>query len=395
MKNKNRELELLKEAFNKFIKASDELKLSYASLKDRAIKLETELKIVNKKLKTSLEEKENLYYYLKNIIESINVAIIIIDNSKKISLYNKLAKKLLPNLKKGISEKCFEKSEFSEVFKKSFNSEDDFEKEFKTKEGKYYLLSFGKLKSKAKNIGKFIMIKDISSIKKLEAEAQRNSRLKAMGEMAAELSHEIRNPLGSIELYASMLEEDLKKENYNTEYITFIRDEIKKLNSLVTNILLFTREIKPKKREINIENFIKNIDNFTKPMLKANNIKIKYDFNVKTVYFDPDLFERVFFNLILNSINALEGKLDPIIKISCSKKNNNVLIKFKDNGIGIKDDLKDKIFNPFFTTKAKGSGLGLSVIYRIVKAHNGNIQINSKEGEYTEFIIELMESDND
>jgi nitrogen-specific signal transduction histidine kinase len=395
MKDKSEELKLLKEAFNKFVTASDELKSSYISLKERAIKLETELKIVNNKLKISLEEKEYLYSYLKNIIESINVAIIIVDNSNKVSLYNKSAKNLFPKIKKGSAEKCFLKTKFSDIFEISLKNDKEFEKEVKIDDSEYYLFSFGKLKNKQRQIGKFFMIKDISFIKKLEAEVQRNTRLKAMGEMAAELSHEIRNPLGSIKLYASMLEEDLKKMNYNTNYLSFIREEIKKLNSLVSNILLFTREIKPNKRVVNLEIFFNNINNFIKPMLETEGISLKLKLDRKQAFLDSDLFERVFLNLVLNSINALSGINNPKIIIRSFKENKYCILTVEDNGIGIKKELIDKIFNPFFTTKAKGSGLGLSVIYRIIKAHNGEITVESKENMFTKVIIRLKEVDND
>ncbi len=391
MNDKSEELKLLKEAFNKFVKASDELKSSYISLKERAIKLENELKIVNNKLKISLEEKEYLYSYLKNIIESINVAIIIVDNSNKISLYNKSAKQLFPKIKKGIAEKCLLKTKFSDIFKTSIENNKEFEKEVKTDDSEYYLFSFGKLKNKKQRIGKFFMIKDISFIKKLEAEVGRNTRLKAMGEMAAELSHEIRNPLGSIELYASMLEEDLKKMNYDTNYLSFIREEIKKLNSLVSNILLFTRELKPNKRMVNLEIFFNNIKNFIKPMIETEGINFRLNINEKQAFLDSDLFERVFLNLILNSINALSEVKNPKIEISSLKEENGCVFIVEDNGTGIKKELIDKIFNPFFTTKAKGSGLGLSVIYRIVQAHGGDITIESKEKKFTRVIIGLKE----
>ncbi len=391
---KDEELKLLKEAFEKFVKASDELQTSYNQLKERAKNLELELKVVNKKLKKSLREKEKLSSYLSNIIEGISVGILILDNSGKITLYNKNMKKKLPFLEKGIKLSEIKKVGITEEFLSALERGEEFEKEIKDNNF-IYLLSFGKLKGKRKKIGYYFILKDISDIKKLEREVARTNRLRAMGEMAAELAHEIRNPLGSIELYASMLEEDLKTAKLNSDFIKFIREEIKKLNSLVTNILLFTRDITVSPKKIKVKNYLKNILNLITPLANSENINIVLNIKEDYVVFDPELFERVFYNLILNSIHALKGKKKGKIEIGLRKEKSTQIITVKDNGEGIDREILDKIFNPFFTTKAKGSGLGLSVVYRIVKAHNGKIFINSEKGKGTEIIIEIEEGKGD
>ena len=391
---KDEELKLLKEAFEKFVKASDELQTSYNQLKERAKNLELELKVVNKKLKKSLREKEKLSSYLSNIIEGISVGILILDNSGKITLFNKNMKKKLPFLEKGIKLSEIKKERITEEFLSALERGEEFEKEIKDNNFNY-LLSFGKLKGKRKKIGYYFILKDISDIKKLEREVARTNRLRAMGEMAAELAHEIRNPLGSIELYASMLEEDLKTAKLNSDFIKFIREEIKKLNSLVTNILLFTRDLTVSPKKIKVKNYLNNILNLIAPLANSENIDMVLNIKEDYAVFDPELFERVFYNLILNSIHALKGKKKGRIEIEFRKDRNTQIITVKDNGEGIDREILDKIFNPFFTTKAKGSGLGLSVVYRIVKAHNGKIFINSEKGKGAEIIIEIEEGKGD
>ncbi len=387
---KDEELKLLKEAFEKFVKASDELRSSYDELKERAKKLELELKVVNKKLKNSLREKEKLSSYLTNIIEGISVGILILDNNGKITLFNKNTKQIIEHVEKGKKLRDLGSNELIQELVKAIENEAPFEKEIPYS-GKTYLLSFGKLMSRKRKIGYYFILKDISDMKELEKEIARANRLKAMGEMAAELSHEIRNPLGSIELYASMLEEDLKAEGLNTDYIRFIRDEIKKLNSLVTNILLFTRDIAVSKSKIKIDNYMKNILNLVNPLANSEGIKIVFKSREKTAFFDSELFERVFYNLILNSIHALKGRKAPLIEINFFKNRKTQIFTIKDNGKGIEREALDKIFNPFFTTKAKGSGLGLSVVYRIIKAHGGKIFIKSEVEKGTEVRIEIEE----
>ncbi len=387
---KDEELKLLKEAFEKFVKASGELQSSYNELKERAKNLELELKVVNRKLKKSLKEKEKLSSYLSNIIEGISLGILILDNRGKITLFNKKIEGIIPCIDKDKNIKELDKNSITEELMQAVENGEDFEKEI-VFSGKIYLLSFGKLKGKKRKIGYYIILKDISDMKELEKEISRANRLRAMGEMAAELAHEIRNPLGSIELYASMLEEDLKSAKLSTDYIKFIREEIKKLNSLVTNILLFTRDIAVSKTEVNVKNYIKNILNLIKPLANSDDIKISFNTKEKTAFFDPELFERVFYNLLLNSIHALKGISSPEISIKFYKEKRNQIFVVKDNGKGMDREILDKIFNPFFTTKAKGSGLGLSVVYRIVRAHDGKISVKSEPRKGTEIIIEIKE----
>ncbi len=387
---KDEELKLLKEAFEKFVKASGELQASYNELKERAKNLELELKVVNRKLKKSLKEKEKLSSYLSNIIEGISLGILILDNRGKITLFNKKVERIIPYIDRGKNIRELEKNSITEELMEAVERGEDFEKEI-VFSGKTYLLSFGKLKGKKRKIGYYIILKDISDMKELEKEISRANRLRAMGEMAAELAHEIRNPLGSIELYASMLEEDLNFAKLSTDYIKFIREEIKKLNSLVTNILLFTRDIAVSKTEVNIKNYIKNILNLIEPLANSDNIKISFNTKEKTAFLDSELFERVFYNLLLNSIHALKGVPSPEISIKFYRKKRNQIFVVRDNGKGMDREILDKIFNPFFTTKAKGSGLGLSVVYRIVRAHDGKISVKSEPGKGTEIIIEIKE----
>ncbi len=387
MKTKEKELELLKEAFEKFVKASESLKKSYESLKKKYLSLEKELKITNKKLKESLKEKEKLSSYLKSIIESMNSGVICFKENGEITLFNDFSKNYIKDIEKIKSINELPVNEFKEFISKCVSSKKRIEKEVKTKNGKHFLLSCGLIKKSS--VEHFFLFKDITELKELEEEAKRKSRLSEMGEMAAEIAHEIRNPLGAIELYASMIEEDIDKNSSAYNYISSIRSEVKRLNSLLTNILLFTREFKIEKRKVSVKWLIESINEIVEPIMNSKGINYSAKSSIDFIFADGDLLKRAIVNLLLNSSQAVEKKKDKKISLSITKKNNLTLIKVKDNGIGIDDDVVDKIFNPFFTTKPKGSGLGLAVVYRIISAHEGKIGVKSKKGEFTEFQIKL------
>ena len=358
------QLELLKEAFGRFVQASDELKVSYDALKARAVTLERELRDVNVRLNKSLGETQRLSSYLGDLLNSMSTAIVVVDPSFKVTLVNPASMKLFPGLRKG---RLLAKAA---PLLERLPEDETWEKEF-DEGGRFFLVSSGLIRNGKRAIGRFFLLKETTALKEMEAELNRSRQLTAMGEMAAELAHEIRNPLGSIELYASMLEEDLEGRGMHSDYAKAIREEIQRLNNLVTNTLLFTRQVEPLRRAVS-----------TRVERESTSI-------------DPDLFERVILNLLLNSLEALRGRATPRIAIKVEGRGEETLWTLDDNGPGIPEEVKKKIFNPFFTTKSRGSGLGLSVCYRIVRAHGGKIRVEERAGGGTSVLVEYKEGSGD
>ncbi len=214
-----------------------------------------------------------------------------------------------------------------------------------------------------------------------------------MGQISAGIAHELNNPLGIITMYSNILLEELKNNEQTKNDVQLIVEQADRCKNIVNGLLNFARKNKIKVEEVNILDFIqKCIDSLVIP----ENVEVHIPAEVSDPYFmiDYEQMMQVFTNLARNAVEAMPdgGKLS----FSINGNDKNIEIKIKDTGIGIKEENKDKLFTPFFTTKeiGKGTGLGLPLVYGIIKMHNGKIKaISNAEPEKgqtgTEFIINL------
>tara|TARA_Y100001960_G_C14488037_1_gene735263 strand:- start:5 stop:805 length:801 start_codon:yes stop_codon:yes gene_type:complete len=259
---------------------------------------------------------------------------------------------------------------------------------------------------KGDRAGAILIIQDVTRLKNLEEEVQRNQRLTAMGEMAAGIAHEIRNPLGSIELFASLLRKDLEEDNEKALLADHISNGVKNMDRIISSILLFAKSPQPSQRRCDINDLLNELLEFSSNIIPPENIRIVRELspNGLLVNGDEDLLRQVFLNFIRNSIQAMpEGghlritsckKPDKIFKERGSQNERDFIeITFDDTGHGISKENMAKIFNPFFTTKASGTGLGMAIAYNIIKAHSGAIEVKSREGKGTQFIVKLPARD--
>jgi signal transduction histidine kinase len=202
---------------------------------------------------------------------------------------------------------------------------------------------------------------------------ERRKRLAALGEMAAGMAHEIRNPLGGIELYASMLARDVAQQPGSLQLVTKISSGVKRLEMLVSQVLQFSREIQPQFARADLSELVdQSVE------LAGERLHQEIDCRVNgprpmPVRVDPLLIGQAILNLLINAIEAVGdcGKID--IAWSAEDSDGRFRLSIRDSGPGIPSDVLDRIFNPFFTTKETGTGLGLAIVHRIAEAHEGTI----------------------
>jgi signal transduction histidine kinase len=222
-------------------------------------------------------------------------------------------------------------------------------------------------------------------------ELERKKRLAALGEMAAGIAHEIRNPLGGIQLYASTLMADVADRPASVELVRKISNGVKGLNALVSDMLAFTRDLNLRKQEVCLGDLIAATLDLATPALLQHGIDARQDESLAetAVCVDAKLLERVLLNLILNAAEAIgEGKEKREtrnakretgrILIGARPRDGKVEIMIEDNGPGIPADVIEHIFDPFFTTKHTGTGLGLAIVNRIIEGHGGTIAAENK-----------------
>ncbi|MCX7698594.1 MAG: HAMP domain-containing histidine kinase [Candidatus Goldbacteria bacterium] len=216
-------------------------------------------------------------------------------------------------------------------------------------------------------------------VKLIEKENEKRTDL-----MSHQIAHEIKNPLASLWGAAQLLTGKDEKEKENIE---IIKQETQRLLKILDSWREFSKELKLNKTLVNLN---KIIDDTIKVVKKLRDIKIEFIFEeIINITADEDKLKQVFFNVMKNSIDALELVKDPYIRIEMKKKNNFIEVMIRDNGCGIESTILTKIKTPFFTTKQRGSGLGLAISNKIIEAHNGVLLINSDGKSFTEVIVSL------
>lgn len=215
-----------------------------------------------------------------------------------------------------------------------------------------------------------------------------DERLMAMGQMAASLAHELRNPLGSIELYCSLLKKELSGQEKAQEIVGSLLQSVRIMGNVISNCLQFTKEIRAHKKEFTQALvFLKETCAFAEP--KDDSVRITWEERGSARFLmDPYLIGQVLINLLINAVDAVQNEVAPHIHVVLDHtRDDHWLLTVTDNGCGIHPEIKSKIFDPFFTTKEKGTGLGLPIVHTIVSGHHGEIRIQDTETQGTQFTI--------
>jgi len=378
-------VELLREAFQNFTKASKSLETYYELLQEKVRYLTNELEKKNKALKAALSDAERNKDYLNAILYNLEEAIIVVDPEDRVSMLNKSAEKLLGISLPDAIGKIFKHLPFSIC---ENNSETTL-----TVNDKQYtiILSLSPIvDSRGSLRGNVILIKDITRLRELEIQQERDQRLKAMGEMAAKIVHEIRNPLCSMQLFSSMLENELENTPHK-ELSRGISTGIQSLNTILTNMLLFARPHKPSLKSVPLDRVVEESIAMLVPLIKSRNIKLNISLPHCEVSGDEELLKQVFINIILNAVQSLSNGGD--LDITVKENSTSVVIHVKDNGAGINSKDLEKIFNPFFTTKDTGTGLGLTIASQIMQAHDGYIKVHSEENKGSTFSLHFLKQE--
>lgn len=357
-----------------------------------------------------------VYNFYKSIIQNINSGLIAIDLKGEITFANRLAATMLGYKRDELISKnvCefFENDEESQKCLRSLfipgKKIDDKEIKFKKKNKRSIFVGLNVSPIHDENNhfdGIILLFRDLTEIRQLKQQIERMERLALLGELSAGIAHEIRNPLAGIKASAQVLEEGINDENLQSQIVSRMIREVDKANRLLKEFFKFAKPTKPNLKFHDPELILDGIYLLLKPKLQKNGIEFlsEIDPEIPQVYIDETQIEQVLVNLFLNSIDAMPngGKLKiraykkslNIIKnYRDSLKSNNrslnyVIIEISDSGLGIPKGDLEKIFNPFYTTKSNGLGLGLSICSRLTEENSGKIDVNSEQGKGTTFTL--------
>jgi signal transduction histidine kinase len=252
-------------------------------------------------------------------------------------------------------------------------------------------LIFEEERRSAPHGGTIVTLRDVTEAVLRAQQATREDRLAAMGRMAAELAHEIRNPLGSLALFSGMLVQDLAEQPGPLELARKMQEGVGRLNSLVGNSLSFSRDLHPKLGAIALRPFWEDVLRST---TLAEAVPWENQVPEQATWLgDPDLLRQVAQNLLQNAIRALQDAETPRITLAAVEERLEGQpcwhLTLADNGCGIREEALAKVFDPFFSTFGGGTGLGLAVCHRIIVAHGGLLFIESQMGHGTTVHLRL------
>jgi len=347
---------------------------------------------------------------LETVLDSIPVGILVCNERHALVMANKYARRLLPlNFREGdLLWSAVPDVRIIEFFRNTLLSSDkvlDREMDF-TLQGYNRLLSISvvPLVRDRRVTGSLIYIEDITEKRKGESRLRRAENLASLTTLAAGVAHEIKNPLGSISIHLQLIQKSLGRKTESStspqgeasgvpsaidKYFNVLNEEVERLNRIVVDFLFAVRPMTLELRDVNINSVIADLADFVRPELEQDHIRclLELDENIPSFLMDERYMKQALLNLVKNSQAAMPS--GGLLTIATRRVDNEVRINVCDTGVGISEKNLSKIFEPYFTTKEAGTGLGLTMVYKVIREHKGEISVDSREGEGANFEIVL------
>ena len=370
----------LQDAFGAFNQLSAQLSESYQQLEVRVAGLTNALETEQDERIKELKEKERVASRLAALLHALPGGVVVIDDSGKVQEHNPAAELLLGQPLLGLP--------WAEIIQRSFAPRNDDGHDISLVDGRKVSISTCPLGSEP---GQILLITDVTEIRYLQDRMGQQKRLAAMGKMAASLAHQIRTPLSSALLYVSNLKRQVLSDEDRFSLTEKMTARLRHLEQLIEDMLMYSKEGKVGEELFTSQNLIDELYQELEPHLELaktsfNSINIKRDLIIQA---NRQMLLSALTNLAMNAIQAMKENniTEPKIDIEIKKINQDVCIEIKDNGPGIPSEVQAEIFDPFYTTRTQGTGLGLAVVKAVAKAHGGNVELDSIVNEGCSFKV--------
>ena len=247
------------------------------------------------------------------------------------------------------------------------------------------------------------IFRDVTFFNRFKEEFRKNESLAQMTTMAAGVAHEIKNPLASISIYLQLMDKMMEKNGSMTreeahKYLDVVSEEVDRINKIAVDFLFAVKPMKVDLSVCNINDIVRKTVDVVKAELAEKGIELGVNLatSLPKVFADCSLMQQSILNLVKNAMQAMpQDRKNPSIVISTFIESDLVKISVQDNGCGMTEDQMSKIFEPYYTTKSSGTGLGLTVLFKIMKQHGGDVTVHSTQGEGSEFILQIPVPQNE
>lgn len=365
-------------AFEQFTETTKMMEESYRRLEARVQALDQELAEKNRALAYTSD-------YLCSVLESMSDGVIAVDTAGMLTTFNSAASQVL-----GYSGEEVLGEAFDAVFGREFDAgQGGSVMTLRAKSGR--LVSVAERDSPLfdrmeRRIGTVKVFQDLTEVEALRERIRQQDRLAAIGEMAATVAHEIRNPLGGIRGFAALLGRELADDESRRRLVEKIEVGAKDLERVVNELLEYTRPMELRLRSAHLRDVADAAIGFVKLEGKAITIRNEVPQALRCM-FDPDRLRQVFLNMLLNAVQSIDKSGDVVI--SAREDAGEITISLSDTGMGMAPAQVEQVFAPFYTTREKGTGLGLAVASRIVEGHGGRVEVDSVLGQGSTFRVVL------
>jgi len=242
------------------------------------------------------------------------------------------------------------------------------------------------IEERGERIGALLTLRDAESVRRIEDEIELSRRLAAIGRLTSGVAHEVKNPINAIVVHLEVLRQKLQQVDPDTRrHIDVISSEIQRLDRVVQTLVDFTRPVELRLADLDLRRLVDEVVVLAQPDAERHGVSIVRDFPGESlpVKVDADLVKQAVLNIVLNGVQAMPGGGE--LRLVGSLADDDAQLEIRDHGAGIPQEVRDKIFNLYFTTKKNGSGIGLAMAYRVMQLHNGSVEYDSVEAQGTTF----------
>ncbi|MHC8408453.1 sensor histidine kinase [Pseudomonas sp. TMB3-21] len=372
----------LEQAFSLFNQMSSQLTDSYSLLEARVTELKGELAVVSAQRMQELAEKERLANRLQNLLDLLPGGVIVIDAQGIVREANPAACELL-----GLP---LEGELWRHVIARCFAPREDDGHEISLKDGRRLSIATRSLDAEP---GQLVLLNDLTETRHLQAQLARHERLSSLGKMVASLAHQIRTPLSAALLYASHLTEQALPVETQQRFAGRLKERLHELEHQVRDMLVFARGELPLTDRITPALLMQSLQSAALTHVQELPIRWQCDSHAGELLCNRDTLVGAILNLLENAIQASAGEVR--LKVHLYTRGDTLRVCVSDNGSGIDSEILARLGEPFFTTKTTGTGLGLTVVKAVARAHQGELQMRSRPGRGTcaQVILPLFSSE--
>src|ERR1041385_943731 len=255
-------------------------------------------------------------------------------------------------------------------------------------QGRHIQISLDFIEEHGDRIGALLTLRDAESVHRIEDEIELSRRLSAIGRLTSGVAHEVKNPINAIVVHLEVLRQKMKEIDPDTRrHVDVISSEIQRLDRVVQTLVDFTRPVELRLNDMDMRKLVEDVVSLASPAAEKHNVLIEREAapDLLLVRIDTDLVKQALLNIVLNGVQAMPD--GGTLRLTVKRDGDSALISVRDQGAGIPENIRDKIFNLYFTTKTGGSGIGLAMAYRVVQLHHGSVEFTSIIDHGTTFFL--------